>query len=94
MDGSPKESLPACSGLRRHGLFALSGVRAGGSAEDHAVGDGVAAEAVGAVDAARRFTGGVEAFNGFAVLVKNLKIIIERGTVGLRTKPLTIGVMK
>lgn len=46
------------------------------------------------VNAACHFTGGVEAFNGFAVLVKNLKIIIERGTVGLRTKPLTIGVMK
>ena len=72
MDGSPKESLPACSGLRRHGLFALSGVRAGGAAEDHAVGDGVAAEAVGAVDAARRFTGGVEARNHLAVDVKHL----------------------
>ena len=55
----------------------LGSARTGGTAEDHDVADGVAAQTVGAVDAARRFAGGVETRNDLAVDVKHLSLGVD-----------------
>ena len=65
---------------------------AGDVAEDQKVGQGVAAEAIAAVDAARDLTCGVEARDHVAVLVEDLGLLVDAKTAhrvvdGRRTAP-------
>ena len=73
--------MPGASSLEgglvfRHSCM-LCRMQAGGTAERHDVGYGVATQTVRAVDAARAFSHGVQAIDGFARSVERLRIDID-----------------
>ena len=70
--------------LQPPGLFlslpAHRGALAGDAAEDQDVGQRIAAKTVGAMDAARHFTRGVQAGDDFAVLIDDLGKLVDAHT--------------